>query len=905
MERWKLWNKDLNTVEEIVSALSGLTPEELTAPKRNPYVPYLDLVAKNILEFIQNYPDAPVTILGDYDMDGMGSVSILKSVFKILTGKYPEVIIPDRVMDGYGFNPRFVNLIPMSDDGHGLLMVVDSGITAVEQVKAAKERGLTVLVIDHHLPLETGELPEPDVLVDPHCTDNAEFRDYCAAGLCYRLACMLVGEDHPELLAIAAVSTVADVVPMKGDNRNIVREGMQAIDAGANRALDILANDLGIEVCDEETLGFSIAPVFNAIGRMPEGRPIDAVTALVGDRKMEDFKIAELVFKFKELNEKRKAIEKETLKNLSSDDDDYPVIQVIDASLQGIAGILAGKCAEKVNMPAFCFARTDEGILKGSSRAGESGIHIKEMLDSVKDILITYGGHAKAAGLSLNEEHLEEFRKRCREYIDAHVKEIDGTRYFHKEITANTVKQVMAAQAALAPYGEGVPKPVYKITGVKLLPTSSGAVFRTSDKNDDWMMLHSVHADINSFDGTLKERWFAAGEPSEITVYGTLYTTVFRKKEYVKIRMIDFEYEGMPMPEEEEKKKIKKEKKDKEETMEKNVQAQAQQAPQVPVNFQDIPVGGSAVIVCMLLKVTEATTKNGDAYCVLDLSDKSGDKKSVKMWNVTKASLELQNVLPEHLYQFSISCELYQEERDYKIKGKTRGQDIMPPPADANVDDYIPCAPFGAQELYDHVLDMVNRICSEPLKLLVNTIYEKNREKLLYWAAATGYHHNYKAGLLWHMESMCESAYVQRSTNRFRNCNLGLVVAGCALHDIGKLQEMETSPLGEAVYTEAGNLFGHLLLGYQMVRDEAILLNIADDEEVKHLLHIIVSHHGNLEWGAITVPATKEADLVFHLDLIDSRNEMFVQEYKDLEPGQMAETRSRTLKRVVVRPSFA
>lgn len=897
------------TFTEAVMELSGMTYEELVNPVKDPYLPGISEAAETMKSCIEK--KMPVTLIGDFDDDGESAMYILSEITYALSGKYPnKVIIPDRVRDGYGFNMKFVDDIVVNEHG-GLLIVADTGITAIEQVAAAKTRGITVIILDHHLPLDSGKLPDADVVVDPHVKiDGTEqvYSDYCAAGLCYRLAKELLGE-RKDLLAIAAVATIADVVPLKGDNRNIVRNGMIALDEGHNRALEILMENRKIEKIDEEAIGFTIAPVFNSVGRMPEGNPTDVVNALTGydprTGNLTETEVVGLIESFVALNQKRKDLEKNVMASMPPMDGQCPIIAITDGSLQGIAGILAGKYAEKFHVPAFVLTEQDGDVLKGSARAGkESGVHIKEMLDTMKAILLSYGGHEKAAGLSLMGTNLDAFRRGCEAYIES----IGGIstsdeKYYDLVVYAKDLREILAEKKSIGPFGEGCPNPTILIKGFRLTPNSRGNLFVDSDNNPDWFSLHGINADASCFDPNVKEKWFAAGQPAVIDILGTIRSEWFRGKERIKINMIDFTYPGDPENEDNQEKK--------EENMDTKTSTQATETKEkvnVPVKLlKDIPMGGKDYVTCALRDITEQTAKNGSTYVDLLLIDKSGKEETAKMWDTTKQNLLDRNIMPGCLYTFGICVQNFQNQRSYLIQGSDRANDILLPPEYEKLEDYRKSnAPCSGEVLYDQILVMVDKVCSPNLQNLVHSIYESNKDKLIMWAAATSYHHNYYSGLIWHTEAMVESAYMLARTNASRGINAGLVVAGCALHDIGKLKEMETDSFGTAQYTLDGNLFGHLLIGYQMVRDEAIKQGIQDDEEVKCLLHIIASHHKNQDWGAIKSPSIREASMVSYIDQMNADDEKFVEEYSQLEAGQMMETRSKTLKGVAVyKPLFA
>ena len=310
-----------------------------------------DLSVPDHLSFVQNLKEAvlltkkmvregaEITIVGDYDCDGITSSSILKLCLEeyiqvMHTKNALSVIIPNRYTEGYGLNLSIVERIDS-----GLMLTVDNGIAAVEQIKAAKEKGLTVIVIDHHLIRDDGKVPEADVLIDPH-VNKGEFEDYCGAGLAYRFAMELNPETklHAHFMALAGIGTVADVMPLVGDNRKIVMEALKHladrdVPIGLNAILDALGAD---EYIDEGYIGFHIGPCFNAMGRLRgDGGSwmVNLITSHPALPKMLYDQGAEVI----QVNEERKKLTIDCM-NLVNEEilpqtSVYPVIIIEDSSL--------------------------------------------------------------------------------------------------------------------------------------------------------------------------------------------------------------------------------------------------------------------------------------------------------------------------------------------------------------------------------------------------------------------------------------------------------------------------------------------------------------------------------------------------------------------------------------------
>ena len=915
MER--LWKKRGNhaSVLDVLMSSSGQSKEELLNPERDPYLPGLDRVADTIWNYIREYPDAPVTIIADYDEDGMASAEIMLMLFKRLLGRWVDVIIPNRIKDGYGFHMSFIGRCAISD-GKGMIVTVDNGVTAVEETKAAKNKGFKVVIVDHHQPLESGELPDADALLDPHTVAGNHFKDYCAAGLSLRIARELLKragmEDETfmkKLTAFAATATITDVVPMIGDNRNIVKDGLQIMKMReCTKAMNMMLDLLQLNDPNEEDIGFNLGPVFNAAGRMPDGDTDILVASMVEDTESESLR--KLLTHYIALNEKRKKIVSEAGAKIKIPEGEYPVIAYVPDMPLGIVGILAGKLAESSGTAAFVLADSGEqGIIKGSARAGESDVHLKDMLDFCNDLLISHGGHMKAAGLSLNVENLDSFRARCRQFMEQKgcASKLENILWYDLEIAAPQIAEINRELQLYAPFGEKVAKPVFMIRDFTCLPGNNGQPYRDSQKAQDWISFNGTYANASSFHG-IKNRWIGAGCPLSMTFIGTLGINEFKNRRRNEIRLLDFKPDtNSVQPDNKENTQYQPDlnrRKEGEIVMD-NSMNQPIKTASYGKALREIPVGCKDIVTALLMAVEEGVTSQGSVFCKLTISDYTKDTQSANIWDISRETLEAMGILPGNLYSFAVSVKNYQDKRSYTIQGKSRDTDIMRPPQDAKIEDFIPSAPFETTELYDLVLKYVETFCSPALKELTAKIYADQKNKLLYWGAAKTNHHSYRGGLMWHTASMVEEAYGLMMGKRFETLNKSIVISACALHDIGKLFELQTDTLGTSDYTEAGNMFGHLLIGYDLIRDYAKTMGILSDEEVKHLLHIIISHHGNQEWGAIKQPLTREANLVHHIDLLDSSDEEFCEEYDNLQPGEMMGSVSHVLKRAVIRPAFS
>lgn len=282
--------------------------------------------------------------------------------------------------------------------------------------------------------------------------------------------------------------------------------------------------------------------------------------------------------------------------------------------------------------------------------------------------------------------------------------------------------------------------------------------------------------------------------------------------------------------------------------------------------------------VLLLLSSEEKTTTGGGSYLRHRMTD--GEQFiDVNQWKMTIDSF---HVPANTLIGVRIYTKMYNGQMSYELKSCGQA------PEGVDKSDFIVSAPWDADKMYNNILATVRSGCkggSPCLADLVETIYENNKEKMMYWAAAKSVHHNYHAGLLYHTERMLRQAYF---LSKVYELDTELLFAGVALHDIGKLVELDTSDIGSADYTVKGNLFGHALLGIMMI-DEAAKEKEYTPEKIMLLKHLIASHHGQLDWGAIATPCVKEAYALHYIDHLDAVMEQCEATLKGLEPGKMSD----------------
>ena len=347
-----------------------------------------------------------ITVYGDYDVDGVSATTILVKALRLLNAEV-EYYIPDRHSEGYGLNKDAVDKI--FEGGTGLLVTVDCGIASVELVREQTKKGRDIIVTDHHTVID--QVPDCIVVKPGQAGDSYGAPELCGAGIAFKLAQALIGEKALEMLDYAAVATVADVVPLVNENRYIVKRGLEILNSGTRPCFKALLDAAEFDSdINESTLGFVIGPRLNAAGRV--GSAEDALRLLLSEDENETKALAQRLCEY---NLKRQdteklileAAEKEIIENAHIRN--YKVIVVSGEDWDdGVIGICAARLAEKYKRPAIIFTGTD--ILKGSGRSVE-GIDLFALLESAKDILVQFGGHKMAAGMSVKKENVEKLRE--------------------------------------------------------------------------------------------------------------------------------------------------------------------------------------------------------------------------------------------------------------------------------------------------------------------------------------------------------------------------------------------------------------------------------------------------------------------------------------------------------------
>ena len=444
---------------EALTLLAG--EEELSDPM---LLTDMDKACARILKAIDK--EQTIVVYGDYDVDGVTATALLYQHLKGM-GASVKCMLPSREGDGYGLSKNAIQSI--HDKGCQLIVTVDNGISALEEAEFAASLGVDLIVTDHHLPHDA--LPKAVAVVDPRrADDHSPFKGLCGAGVAFKLCAALDGCPPEEMLDycgdLAAVGTVADVMPLTGENRTLVKAGLKLLQQTDRPGISALLEEVGLEgkPITAENVSYAIAPRINAAGRMD-----NAVTALQLVLCEDEERAAELAHKLNEINVARQETEQEIVKAAQEQLDAEPAILEDRVILiwgrdwhPGVIGIVASRLVEKTGRPVIVVSVDEHGEGKGSGRSVQ-GFNLHECIASCEDILLRFGGHAMAAGLSVREENLPELRRRLNEWAARECAvlftpplECDLSIHLDR-ITVESVRRL----EQLAPYGAENPTPVF------------------------------------------------------------------------------------------------------------------------------------------------------------------------------------------------------------------------------------------------------------------------------------------------------------------------------------------------------------------------------------------------------------------------------------------------------------
>ena len=419
----------------------------------------VDLILKNINS------GNKICIYGDYDADGVTSVSILMEVLSNLTDNL-RYYVPSRFDEGYGLNSDAIT--QLYEDGVKLIITVDCGIVSYDEVDHANSLGMEIMVTDHH---SLGEKLPNCLVINPKQEGcNYPFKSLAGCGIAFKLSQALQRKtDIPKsvingVLDLVALGTVGDVVPLVDENRTIVKYGMARISAGTRRGLKLLSDKTGRGgKISSEGISFGIVPHLNAAGRMEDASiGIDLFTAK--DKETQDLKVDRLI----ELNKKRKSIQDETYKRCVDEYEraytgyQFPIIKM-DEAHEGIAGIVAGKMKDYCEKPVAIVTK-EKGGYKGTTRSIEA-VDIYEVLSKERDLFTKFGGHSSACGFSIDEDKLDILQENIEKTMSTlDLSKIDTSVKYDMELEADDISLELAREIELLePFGCENEKPSFLI----------------------------------------------------------------------------------------------------------------------------------------------------------------------------------------------------------------------------------------------------------------------------------------------------------------------------------------------------------------------------------------------------------------------------------------------------------
>lgn len=490
-KKWQIFEPDKNKIEEIKSkykvnqllaiilANRNILKEEdirlFLNPTRNDfYNPFLitdmDIAVNRIIKAIENKEN--ITIYGDYDVDGITSITVLKSFLNDI-GVEANTYIPNRLIEGYGLNKEAIDKI--SKKGCNLMITVDCGISAIEEIEYANSLGIETIITDHH---EAGnEIPKAIAVIDNKRKDSKyPFRELAGVGVVFKLiqaigiTLKLKEETYLKYLDIVCIGTISDIVPLVDENRVIAKLGLLLVAQTKNIGLRSIINSSGYNKIDSNTISFGVAPRINACGRM--GKAEEALELFLSKDKNE---VNELTNKLNEHNRKRQETEKTIFENAVEKikeehlDENKAIIVGGENWHHGVIGIVSSKITEMYFKPSILLSFEEDGIGKGSGRS-IPGFDLHEALAKCSDTIEKFGGHSMAVGITVKKDNLEKFKKEFEQIAtQSKIDEIIPIINIDAKVDLSDIdKEMVESLKQLEPFGEANKMPVFAFKNLKI-----------------------------------------------------------------------------------------------------------------------------------------------------------------------------------------------------------------------------------------------------------------------------------------------------------------------------------------------------------------------------------------------------------------------------------------------------
>ena len=496
-------------------------------------LPDMEQAVERIEQAINN--KEKILIYGDYDADGITSTTILIKFFKEL-GVEVDKYIPNRLEEGYGINNKALEEI--KNRGIDLIITVDTGITANDQVKYANELGLDVIITDHHEPSD--EIPKAVAVIDAKRKNNQyPFNQLAGCGIAFKLTQAisikrkLDPSKYLKNLDIVSIGTISDLVPLVDENRVIVKLGLMLVKQTKNIGLRKLLLKSQLKEVDSTSISFGITPRINAAGRL--GNQYDALNLFITEDVKEAERLSEVLNSYNIKRQKiGNKIYEEAISQLKDEEKNCIILGKEDWH-HGVIGIVSSKITEKFNKPSIllCF---EDNIAKGSGRS-VPGFDLYKAISSTKEYLLGFGGHTMACGLSLTVENFEKFKKEITKYIDENldISKLEKEIYIDEILTIDDLDiEKIKELKSLEPFGEENPEPIVmyenvEINGIRTL--SENRHLKLSLKKND-KIIDAIGFNL----GELAEK-YKIGDT--IDIVGNIEINSFNGKDLIQIRLID------------------------------------------------------------------------------------------------------------------------------------------------------------------------------------------------------------------------------------------------------------------------------------------------------------------------------------------------------------------------------
>ncbi|OQA35435.1 MAG: Single-stranded-DNA-specific exonuclease RecJ [Candidatus Dependentiae bacterium ADurb.Bin331] len=468
---WTLLSRGLSTKELIDRYLMSVKERDVTHPSQ---MKDTSKAVDRIIQAVRN--NEKILIFGDYDVDGITS-SALMMLCMVPLNAHINFFLPNRVRDGYGLSVSIIERA--AKNGYKVVITVDNGVTAFEPAKRARELGIDLIITDHHRPHD--HLPESYALINPHQKEcSYPYKFFAGVGVTFKLMSLLYEQLDRELpdkvYELLLLGTVADVVPLTGENRFWVRHCLTRVNAGHSFALKVLKENgkMSKEYISASDIGFALAPQINALGRLED--PREGVKFLIGSDEQEVAYVGQILA---ELNQARKEIERAILSEIINEveqkrinlDTESIILAASDQWPPGVIGLIASRLVGAYHRPAILLHITKEGIAKGSCRS-IGAFNMFEALAKCSDLLLSFGGHAVAAGLSLAVENLPALKERLEKLLAQEV----GADDLIPTVTIDAplrlgdlTKKIVTDLAFFEPFGNENPQPTFYVERVTLV----------------------------------------------------------------------------------------------------------------------------------------------------------------------------------------------------------------------------------------------------------------------------------------------------------------------------------------------------------------------------------------------------------------------------------------------------